>query len=136
MVLLCPCVRQPARRLRLQQPLLRHRRRLRSRLRRLSPRRQLRRWQLLPHLPTWHRPKELLAACRYVGVMRRPGDSIELDALERRLPGLGEKIRFVDAPQLDISSSTIRSRVANGGHYRYYLTPGVYEYIERERLYR
>ena len=90
----------------------------------------------LHNLPTWRRPEAILAACRYVGVMRRPGDSIELEALERRLPGLGEKIRFVDAPQLDISSSTIRTRVAGGGHYRYYLPPGVYEYIERERLYR
>ena len=68
--------------------------------------------------------------------MRRPGDSIDMKVLEDSLPGLSEKVRFVDAPQLEISSSTIRSRVANGGHYRYYLHPHVYEYIEQEKLYR
>ncbi len=90
----------------------------------------------LRDLPTWQRPTDILSACRYLGVMRRPGDSIQLDTLERSLPGLGEKIRFVDAPQLEISSSTIRNRIAEGGHYRYYLQPDVYEYIEQEKLYR
>jgi nicotinate-nucleotide adenylyltransferase len=68
--------------------------------------------------------------------MRRPGDTLELDALEHHLPGLTEKIRFVDAPQLDISSSAIRSRISGGGHYRYYLQPDVYDYIEQQKLYR
>ena len=90
----------------------------------------------LRDLPTWHRPLDILAACRFVGVMRRPGDSIQMDALEGRLPGLRERARFVDAPQLEISSSFIRSRVAAGGHYRYYLNPAVYEYIEQNNLYR
>jgi len=68
--------------------------------------------------------------------MRRPGDSFEPALLEQSLPGITEKLRFVDAPQLEISSSTIRSRIAEGGHYRYYLQPDVYEYIEQHRLYR
>ncbi len=90
----------------------------------------------LRDLPTWHRPLDVLSACRYLGVMRRPGDSIEMAALEHRLPGLSQKVRFVDAPQLEISSSAIRSRIAEGGHYRYYLQPDIYEYIEQEKLYR
>jgi len=51
-------------------------------------------------------------------------------------PHLGEEIRFIDAPQLEISSSVIRSRISNCGHYRYYLLPRVYEYIVQEKLYR
>ena len=90
----------------------------------------------LRDLPAWHRPLDLLAACRFIGVMRRPGDSIAPGALENILPGLGAKTRFVDAPQLEISSSAIRSRIANGGHYRYYLHPEVYQYIEQHKLYR
>jgi nicotinate-nucleotide adenylyltransferase len=90
----------------------------------------------LRDLPTWQRPAEIISACHAMGVMRRPGDSIDMKTLEDSLPGLGKKVRFVDAPQLEISSSTIRSRVANGGHYRYYLSPSVYEYIEQEKLYR
>jgi|GEM_PF-5347442 len=68
--------------------------------------------------------------------MRRPGDRIELDALERVLPGLREKIRFVDAPLLTLSSSTLRQRISDGGHYRYYLRPQVYNYINKHHLYR
>ena len=90
----------------------------------------------LRDLPTWRRPADILAACRSLGVMRRPGDSFEPALLEHSLPGITEKLRFVDAPQLEISSSTIRSRIAEGGHYRYYLQPDVYEYIEQHRLYR
>lgn len=90
----------------------------------------------LRDLPRWHRPPDLLAACHTIGVMRRPGDSIRPDALESILPGLSAKTRFVDAPQLEISSSTIRQRIATGGHYRYYLHPDVYEYIETQQLYR
>jgi len=90
----------------------------------------------LRDLPTWRRPLDVLSACRFLGVMRRPGDFVQIDALERNLPGLSEKIRFVDAPQLEISSSVIRSRISNCGHYRYYLHSRVYEYIEQEKLYR
>lgn len=90
----------------------------------------------LRDLPTWHRPADLVSACHMIGVMRRPGDSIEMATLERSLPGLGAKVRFVDAPQLEISSSSIRSRVSTGRHYRYYLPARVYEYIEQEKLYR
>jgi nicotinate-nucleotide adenylyltransferase len=90
----------------------------------------------LRDLTSWHRPLDVLAACRTLGVMRRPGDSIEMTALEHSLPGLAQKVRFVDAPQLEISSSTIRSRIAEGGHYRYYLPARVYEYIEQQKLYR
>ncbi len=84
----------------------------------------------------WRQPQTIVAACRFIGVMRRPGDSIDLDALEEKLPGMGEKVRFVNAPQLEISSSEIRRRVAVGEHYRHYLPANVYEYIEAHRLYR
>ena len=90
----------------------------------------------LQNFHTWHRPLDILAACRFVGVMRRPGDAIDPAALDSALPGMSEKIRLIDAPQLEISSSDIRRRIASGGHYRYYLQPEVYEYIEQERLYR
>ncbi len=90
----------------------------------------------LADLPGWHRPLDILAACQSVGVMRRPGAVIDTSQLEHAMPGVQKKLRFVDAPQLEISSSTIRTRIASGGHYRYFLHPEVYEYIEQEKLYR
>lgn len=90
----------------------------------------------LSDLPGWSRPREIIAAVHAFGVMRRPGDNIELIALEQLVPGIHSKVQFVDAPQLDISSSLIRQRVAGNGHSRYYLPPGVYDYIQQNHLYR
>ncbi len=90
----------------------------------------------LRDLPTWRLAADLVSACREIGVMRRPGDSADLAALESLLPGLRAKIRFVDAPLLEIASSEIRRRVAEGISVRYYLPPAVYEYIQKERLYQ
>jgi nicotinate-nucleotide adenylyltransferase len=90
----------------------------------------------LRDLPAWNRPDELITAVNALGIMRRPDDEIDLQTLERSLPGLSAKIRFVDAPQLEISSSSIRQRIASGGHFRYYLSSAVYDYIQQNNLYR
>ncbi len=90
----------------------------------------------LRDLPGWYRPADLLAALRFIGVMRRPGDAIDLPALEKVLPGLTSKVRFVDAPLLDIAAHEIRARVAEGRPFRYFLQPGVYTYILEHNLYR
>ena len=89
----------------------------------------------LHDLPTWHRPKELLYACHWVGVMRRPGEETDIQALERELPGISSKVHYVDAPLLEIASREIRSRIADGRPFRYYLPEPVYEYIEQHHLY-
>jgi nicotinate-nucleotide adenylyltransferase len=90
----------------------------------------------LNDLPTWHQPRELLYAAHWVGVMRRPGEVTNLDALERELPGISSKIHYVDAPLLEIASREIRERAATGRPYRYYLPALVYEYIEGHQLYQ
>lgn len=90
----------------------------------------------LHSLPTWHRPADFLAAIDALGVMRRPGDQIDLADLVDELPILREKLEFIDAPLLEIASREVRERVAEGGHYRYYLPPKVYELIEARGLYR
>jgi nicotinate-nucleotide adenylyltransferase len=89
----------------------------------------------LRDLPTWHRPKELLQACHWVGVMHRPGEQENLEALEQQLPGISSKVHYVDAPLLEIASREIRNRITHGQPYRYYLSPLVYEYIEQHHLY-
>jgi nicotinate-nucleotide adenylyltransferase len=90
----------------------------------------------LRDLPTWHHPLELMAACRQIGVIRRPGDSVELSALEKQIPGITDKVRFVDAPLLEIASREIRQRVSKGLPFRYYLLPSVYEYVIAQKLYQ
>ena len=67
--------------------------------------------------------------------MRRPGDEIDLAALERRLPGLRGKVEFIDAPLLEISASQVRLRAAKGQPFRYFVPPAVYEIISTQHLY-
>jgi nicotinate-nucleotide adenylyltransferase len=90
----------------------------------------------LNDLPTWHEPGELLYAAHWVGVMRRPGEEPDLDALEQELPGISSKVHYVEAPLLEIASREIRERAAQGKPFRYYLPESVFEYIERHRLYQ
>jgi len=87
-------------------------------------------------LNTWHRPADLVAACHEIGVMRRPGETIQLDTLEDALPGLQSKVHFVDTPLLQISSREIRRRIAEGLEFRYFLPSAVYGYIQTHHLYR
>jgi nicotinate-nucleotide adenylyltransferase len=90
----------------------------------------------LRDLPSWKHAAELVAACHEIGVMRRPGGSADLPTLERSLPGIQSKVRFVDAPLLEIAASEIRRRAAGGEPFRYYVPAAVHEYILRQRLYR
>lgn len=86
-------------------------------------------------LPDWKYSDELVNAVYAIGVMRRPGNKIDLAILENKLPGLASKLWFFETPQMEISSSFIRQRIASAGHYRFFLPAGVYDYIQQNKLY-
>ena len=90
----------------------------------------------LRDLPTWHDPQGFVDAAHSIGVMRRPGDTIDLSGLEERLSGVVDKVHFIDAPLLEIASSEIRERVAQFRPFRYYLPVPVYDYILEHQLYQ
>ena len=89
----------------------------------------------LHDLLTWHRPADFVSACHRIGVMRRPGDAVELAVLEKELPGLTAKVRFLEAPLLDIAARDIRARIAEGRPFRYFLPERVFKYITKHNLY-
>ena len=68
----------------------------------------------LRDLPKWHEPQQLVYACHWIGVMRRPNEESNLDELERELPGIRSKVHYVDAPLMEIASREIRNRIAEG----------------------
>ncbi len=88
----------------------------------------------LRDLPTWGRPLEFLSYCS-LGVLRRPGDAIDLPALEQKLPGLTAKVAFVEAPPLIISSNEIRRRLQNGETIADLVPEAVTRIIHKRRLY-
>jgi nicotinate-nucleotide adenylyltransferase len=89
----------------------------------------------LSDLPTWHTAQDFVQAVDALGVMRRPGRTINLRSLETQLPGLSVKVQFLQSALLEISSSQLRERMAQGRSYRYYLPEAVYQMIQEKRLY-
>jgi nicotinate-nucleotide adenylyltransferase len=90
----------------------------------------------LHDLTSWHEPAALVAECDEIGVMRRPGDFVDLGSIEKQIPGITAKLRFVEAPLLEIASHEIRRRAEEGMPFRYYVPPAVYKYILEKSLYR
>jgi nicotinate-nucleotide adenylyltransferase len=78
-------------------------------------------------LSTWHEP-ELVAQLARIAVARRPGVSPDVLA--------DADIERIEMPQVDISSSMIRERVAAGRPIRHLVPDPVRELIEAEGLYR
>lgn len=92
----------------------------------------------LRDLPTWHRPLDLLKQCS-LGVLRRPGDSVDaalLAQLEHQLPGLAAKVAFVEAPPLNLASHAIRRRVRAGQPLTGLVPEAVAAHIQRHNLYQ
>jgi nicotinate-nucleotide adenylyltransferase len=86
-------------------------------------------------LRSWHEPEEVLSRAE-VGVFARSGLSPE--DVHARLGDLhgAEGLRFLEMPRIDISSTLVRRRVAQGLAIRY-LVPGPVERLIGERgLYR
>jgi len=90
----------------------------------------------LQNLPEWYHVSDLLENLDGIGVMRRPGDDIDLSELMEALPQLQEKLNFVTAPLLEISAEQIRRRARQNRAYRYYLLPQIYEYIRKNKIYQ
>jgi nicotinate-nucleotide adenylyltransferase len=90
----------------------------------------------LNDLPTWHNPLGFLEVCGVLGVMRRPGIEVNMQALESELPGVTGKVTFFDAPLIGCSARDIRRRVRNGEPFRYLLPPGIANFVEEKGLYR
>ena len=89
----------------------------------------------LHDLPSWHEPDLFIQACDKLGVMRRPGEVINMTELEKRFPNISAKVEFIEAPLLEISSNQIRSLVSTSKPYRYYLPIDVYAIIQKRKLY-
>lgn len=89
----------------------------------------------LRDMPSWHQPSLFSEMCAWIGVLKRPDSHIDLDALEAKIPGISEKVRFLDGPQIDVSGSEIRRRVRYGEPYRYLVPHGVADIIEQQHCY-
>ena len=83
---------------------------------------------------TWRDPAGIVRQAR-LAVMQRPGREPDLAALERAVPGIRERLVWLDVPHLDVSSSGLRQRVRQGLPLRYLVPPLVEAYVREQRLY-
>ena len=91
----------------------------------------------LDSLHTWHAPERLLAGCAIIAAARAGSD---LDAMRAKAAALtrryGGHIEVMAFPSLEISSTLIRRRAAEGRSVRFLVPEEVERYIEANRLYR
>ena len=88
-------------------------------------------------LPSWHEPEAVLGLARLAVAERSGAGRREIvSRLEGHFGATAPQPVFFDMPRLDISSSEIRRRVAQGAPIRYLVPDGVAEQIARGRLYR
>lgn len=85
-------------------------------------------------LPSWHQPETILELAA-VAVAERAGARRE--EVRVRLAGMdgAQRIRYIDMPRLDISSSALRRRVREGRPIDYLVPDAVAHYIQRQGLY-
>ena len=88
----------------------------------------------LADLLAWRDPARIVRQAT-LAVMPRPGSQPDLEMLERAVPGLRERLIWLDAPHLGISASDLRRRARAGLSLRYLVPPSVEGYIRQHRLY-
>lgn len=96
-------------------------------------------WDSLEELHHWYDPQGLLEELTGLVAVRRPGHVEEAEyrkVIEQRLPGITQLLHVVDAPQLDISATDLRKRVAEGRPIKYQTSEAVEDYILTHKLYQ
>ena len=96
-------------------------------------------WDSLEELHLWYDPVGILEQLTYLVAVRRPGYAEEpgyTEHLEARLPGIKQRLLVIPVPQLAISATELRQRVAEGRPIKYQTPESVEHYIAKHDLYR
>lgn len=86
---------------------------------------------MVQYLPKWQGIEELVQRLTFIGV-GRPGTPLDLGLL----PGfIAERVVLADMPLVDLSSTMLRARAAEGKSIRYMVPDAVFDYVQRSGLY-
>ena len=92
-------------------------------------------WDSLSELPQWKEPARIIRLCKLVAVPRPGYARPDLEFLEKSIPGLSRRVTILDRPEVDISASDIRERVAGGLSISGLVPEAVEGYIGEQGLY-
>jgi nicotinate-nucleotide adenylyltransferase len=93
-------------------------------------------WDSVAEMTAWKAPYRVSKMATVVAFPRPGFHKPEIAVLERAMPGITERMVFLDAPYLEISSTGLRKRIAEGGSVRYLVPDSVGQYITENRLYK
>ena len=93
-------------------------------------------WDSFIELPKWKEPTKLIQLCKLVAVPRPGFSRPDLKALESPVPGISQSVIWLAMLPVDISSSEIRKRVAQGLSIHSLVPDVVKSYIKEQRLYQ
>lgn len=92
-------------------------------------------WDSLAQLTQWRDIARLIKLCRLVAIPRPGYSRPDLKSLEAQIPGLSPRLVLLDKPEIDVSATDIRSRVAQGLPIGHLVPAPVAAYIKRHKLY-
>ena len=93
-------------------------------------------WDSLKQLPLWRDAVALVRLCRLVAVPRPGIAAPDVASLDAAIPGIAARLMLLDRPQVDISSTEVRDRVARGESIADIVPQAVERYIREHGLYR
>ena len=89
----------------------------------------------LAEFPRWRKAAQLIRMCQLVFAPRPGYPYPDLNHLDSLIPGISQRVTMLDKPEIDISASDIRSRVAQGLSISHLVPNPVEKYIEQHKLY-
>ncbi len=92
-------------------------------------------WDSLADLPNWRAPEQIVRLCQLVAVPRPGYFPPDLKSLEDSVPAISERVILLDRPEVDVSASQVRERVARGLPISGLVPETVEKYIRENGLY-
>jgi len=89
----------------------------------------------LADFPKWKEPHRIIQMCQLVAFSRPSFPLPPLDEFEKKVPGISQRVTFVNTPEVEVSATEIRSRVARGQPIDGMVPRPVMEYIREKQLY-